>query len=114
MNACKRLDRSKRYLLQRMRVMPQCMSTGSDGVGHVEAYPQRLPPRAHVQGRMHGVCYLCARLPGCSDYCISRSNKGCRNCGSIEDFATETLRHREFLNLRAPVTPWQIGEINDT
>src|SRR6266540_712243 len=44
------------------------MSTTGDGAGHDQAYTQRLPPRAHVQRWMHGVCYLCHRLPRRGDH----------------------------------------------
>ena len=37
---------------------------------------ERLPPRAHIQGRLHGVCYLCHRLPRCGDYRLSRDHQG--------------------------------------
>ncbi len=37
---------------------------------------ERLPPRAHVQGRLHGVCYLCHRLPRRGHHGLSGSHQG--------------------------------------
>src|SRR3989304_1095775 len=72
------------------------MSTGGDGAGHDETYTKRLPPRVHLQGRMHGVCYLCSRLPGCGHHGIPRNYKGRRSRPGIIRTAQER-RREEFL-----------------